>query len=292
MSFKKITLVASIAATLMSFGASAYNSIDEIASLKYNPNVAKSDIISEEGQRQKAQRDAALSLGAQYGYYAYMDALKKNIREKSDYLDSVFDFNTLMKLTSDGYDELYLLPPVIAEIDNSIKLSDDAKTITLADKDWLELREARLVTSAPNWRQYLLFDREVEISSPPNVLLPKSIMEEKLWKEWVSQGWESGKAQADREMARRAESLGRDYNGMWRFYRLSLINKSKKPIVVSSYQEVVGTETHMREGERVIKLQVGAGFNTNPEQWDALILDSRGSYRAPIEKPDYENKFN
>ncbi|TOJ39206.1 hypothetical protein CGI42_24680, partial [Vibrio parahaemolyticus] len=81
-------------------GASAYNSIDEIASLKYNPNVAKSDIISEEGQRQKAQRDAALSLGAQYGYYAYMDALKKNIREKSDYLDSVFDFNTLMKLTS------------------------------------------------------------------------------------------------------------------------------------------------------------------------------------------------
>lgn len=289
----KLSIAAGLLLSLVTMSANAsYNSIEDIGSLKYSEEKSAIDGISSEGQRTEAQRDAALSVGAQYGYFAYMNELKKEIRAKEAQFDMLFDFNTLMKLVSDGYDELYLLPPVIIEINDSIQLSDDARTIKLEDKAYQILKQERLVTSAPNWRQYLLYDRDVEVSEPPNVLLPKTIAEELNWKQWVLKGYESGMRQADREMTRRAENLGTDFNGMLRYSRLTQQNKVNAPVVVSSYQEVVGNGNRMAEGERIIKLQVGSSLNSNSEEWEALILDTRDSYRLPLESKDYEAKFN
>ncbi|MFS1426442.1 type IV secretory system conjugative DNA transfer family protein [Vibrio splendidus] len=289
----KITIAAGLLLSLLSMNASAsYGSIDDIGNLQYEEKAVDKESASAGGQRSEAQRDAALSVGAQYGYLAYMNALKAEIKAKEANFDVLFDFNTLMKLVSDGYDELYMLPPVVMEINDSIQLSDDAKTIKLEDRVYQILKQERLVTSAPNWRQYLLYDRDIEIVEPANVLLPKTIGEGLNWKEWVFNGYESGMRQADREMKRRAENLGVDYNGMLRYSRLTQQNKINKPVVVSSYNEVIGNGKRMAEGERIIKLQVESSLNSNSEEWEALILDTRDSLRMPIERPEYNSTFN
>ena len=200
---KKITLLLA-ACISASFSLSA-KSLTDLQSMQYNSS-AGGFIGSIEGKddiRKQALRDAALAAGAQWGYRHQIELLKSEIMEQQDSLDSLFDFNTLMKLTSDGYNELYLLPPVILETNDAISLSVDARTLRLSGKVWEILKPEKLVTSAPNWRQYLIFDRGVAIPNTPNILLPKSPFEEKLWKDTVFIGWNSGVNQAEREMERR-----------------------------------------------------------------------------------------
>ncbi|MEZ9709233.1 type IV secretory system conjugative DNA transfer family protein [Vibrio breoganii] len=237
-----------------------------------------------DGVRAKAQRDAALRIGAQYGYMYKLDALKATINQSSDALDTIFDFNRLMKLTVQGQKQLYLLPPVILETRDGVQLSPDSRQLSKYDTTWEILKPERLVITAPNWRQYLVYDRSIDIAPAPNALLPKNSLESQKWKQWVTQGWESGIKQAEREMTRRANRLGVDFIGMVKYKRLINNDKMHEPIVASTQREVVKVDNKMHENERVITLSRGAVFNADAQDWKALIMDNRGSYRYPTEK--------
>lgn len=262
-------------------------SLSELQSLEYSEDKKVSLIegqVSSENIRLREVRNAALALGAQHGYIEHMNYLKEQITSHAISLDRNFDFNTLMKLSGGHLEELYFVPPVISEVENAIIASEDARRITVVGKDYNIDRHGRLVTSAPNWRQYLLFDQPVEVSKPVSNLLPKNKEEKIQWQEWVKEGWLAGFKQADREMLYRERRLGSDFSGMVRYVRLVTEGKINKPMIVSATHDVRGGGAQMRINEQVIELAVPTTFDTNADNWEALILDSRGSLRYPDEE--------
>lgn len=285
MKSKMIALI--VAATFAFPFAASAKSLLELQGLEHDESKTAMAGVALEGKeelRQQAQRDAALTVGAQHGYKAMIEFLKGEVLAYEEEMDRTFDFNTLMKLTSDGYNELYLLPPVITEVEDVISLSSDARTLELAGKVVEIVKPERLVTSAPNWRQYLIFDRDVEVPDVPNVLLPRTPLEKGNWQEWVLKGWNSGVEQADREFERRVHKLGRDFNGMQTYLRLTQQSRATKPIVSSSYTEVKGDGSKVYEQSRLIQLAKPVQLNTNANDWNAFILDNRGSFRTPLEQ--------
>lgn len=283
---RKLLTIAVAAIFTLPLNATA-KSLLQLQSMQHDETKTAIEGIAIEGKedlRNKAQRDAALTVGAQYGYKAMMEFLKAEVLKQEKEMDTLYDFNTLMKLSSDGYNELYLLPPVITEIEDVISLSADAKTIEMAGKVVEIVREERLVISAPDWRQYLIFDRDVEVSEVPNVILPKTPYEKQKWSEWVMKGWKSGIEQADREFDRRVHKLGRDFNGMLKYTKLNQQNRATKPIVSSNYAEVKGDGKKVYQEARMIQLTKPVELNSNPSDWNAFILDNRASFRTPLEQ--------
>lgn len=274
--------------------ASTDRTLDDLASMKYEGREGDlgSLTLDQSSVRNSAQKDAALAIGAQYGYRNHMIELKDAVNDKAVQMDKIFDFNTLMKVAFDGNNELYLLPPVIQEVNDVISVSDNSRQLRVSGKVWLVKTPERLVTAAPNWRQYLVFDNDVEIDDPATVLLPRTVEEQLNWKDWVLKGWKAGRKQADREMYRRVVNLGEDYIGMVKYMKLAVEGKVSAPMIVSSHQEVTGGGTQMRESDKVIQVSRPASLNSNAKDWKAIPLDTRGSYRFPVERTEYQPPIN
>ncbi|MGD1524385.1 type IV secretory system conjugative DNA transfer family protein [Vibrio owensii] len=274
--------------------ASQDTTLEELTSMKYEGR--KDDLgslsLDQTAIRNTAQKNAALAVGAQYGYQSHMNELKEAINNKAVQLDKIFDFNTLMKVAFNGEDELYLLPPVIQEVNDVVSVSNNSRQLRVSGKVWLVKTPERLVTAAPNWRQYLVFDNDIEISNPATVLLPRTVEEELNWKDWVLQGWKAGHKQADREMNRRVVNLGEDYIGMVKYMKLAVQGKVSAPMIVSSHQEVTGGGSQMRESDKVIQVSRPASLNSNAKDWKAIPLDTRESYRFPVERTEYTPPIN
>ncbi|MND11575.1 hypothetical protein D3C87_351530 [compost metagenome] len=233
--------------------------------------------------RLKAMKEAAMAAGAQHGYVDHMNELKTAISRDDAALDDLYDFSVLMRLASGVDNDLYMLPPVINESNNVVATSDDSRRMRISNRMYVIEKPERLVTAAPNWRQYLLFDQAIEVVSPPNVLLPRDNNEKKYWSEWVQSGWIQGVNQAEREMTYRVRQLGNDFVGMTRYMRLVTDGKISKPVVVSSHQNVIGKDNEMREGEKVIQISVPARLNPNASKWDTIEMSNRDSLRYPTE---------
>jgi defect-in-organelle-trafficking protein DotC len=233
--------------------------------------------------RLKAMRDAAVMVGAQHGYISQMNKRKNEVMAMEDEMDALFDFGTIMRLSGGIIEEMYMLPPVIQEVNNVVAVSDNANEMRHTEKYYNILSPARLVLSPPDWRQYLIFDQPIETSTPPDQLLPKNNDEKRLWKEWVEEGWVAGEIQGEREFVYRERNLGRDFSGMLVYLRLTLQNGIDKPIVVSSFEDVTGGGNEMRIGEKVIKIASPGLLNPNADNWKPLIMDTRGSLAYPVE---------
>ncbi len=233
--------------------------------------------------RLKAMKDAAVMVGAQHGYISQMNKRKREIMQNESELDSLFDFGMIMRLSGGALDEMYLLPPVIQEAKNVIAVSDDANELRISDTYINILSPARLVLTPPDWRQYLIYDQKIETSNPPDALLPKTKEERALWSQWVEDGWTAGEIQGEREMVYRERKLGRDFNGMLVYLRYTMSNGITKPIVVSTFEDVVGGGNEMRIGEKVIRIATPGLLNSNAESWKPLIMDTRGSLAYDME---------
>lgn len=246
-------------------------------------------VDSKKRLKYNAMRDAALALGAQHGYIRRMDAIKDVLRENESMLDNIYDFSVLMKLVNEDENEMYLLPPILQEGKNVTKVSNDGRRIEISGKYYRIAREERLVSIAPNWRQYLIFDVPVKTSTPPDVLLPEpGTEEERLWAEWVEKGWMAGTKQAENEMKFRIRRLGDDFVGMIKYMVLVEDGKMSEPVIASSRRNVVGGGDEMYEDQRVIQLSIPSGLNPNVGDWKPNILDNRGSIRSEVESKTYK----
>jgi hypothetical protein len=290
--FRATILAAIIGITMPSFAAEFQQKNLDLGSLRSmdakNSDALRKQIGNENDtpkeMRLRAMKDAALAIGAQHGYVDQLNKLKAQINANSKNLDDIYDFSVLMRLASDKDSELYLLPPVVQESHDIVSTSDDATRMRISGKMYVILKPEKLVTAAPNWRQYLLFDQDVEIVSPPDVLLPRDNSEKEKWSKWIDKGWEAGIRQAEREMTYRVRQLGDDFTGMTRYMILLTNGKISKPVVVSSHQNVIGKGSQMREDEKIIQLSSPASLNPNAKKWEAIEMDNRKSLRYPSEK--------
>lgn len=236
-----------------------------------------------------AMRDAGLALGAQHGYINRMRQIKTALRVNEKSLDDIYDFSVLMKMVNEDSNELYLLPPVLQEGKNVTKVSDDGRRLVISGKYYRVARSERLVSIAPNWRQYLIFDVPVKTSRPPDVLLPEpGTEEEELWSAWIEKGWKAGVKQAENEMKFRIRRLGDDFVGMIKYMVLVEKGKMNEPVIASSTRNVVGGGDEMYEDQKVIQLSIPSGLNPNVKDWEANILDNRGSLRSDSEEEKYK----
>lgn len=270
-----------------------HESLNDLKNLNFTQSKKSSvkGIFDPKDIRVKDMRKTALAVGAQNGFVQRVNELKSKINDNKDSLDNIFDFNVLMKLSSGELEEMYLLPPVISTTKNMTTISDSATRIRISGTMYNIDKPARLATNAPNWRQYLIFDQPVDITKPVANLLPRDSNESLLWENWVEQGWYAGHNQAEREMSYRVRRLGQDFVGMTRYMILASEGKVNKPVVISSTDDVSGGGSQMRINDQVIQLAVPAQLNTNDNDWEALILDTRQSLRYPDEqKLNVENK--
>lgn len=262
-------------------------SLDQIRSLDQSSHMPGSTIYdggSKDSLRWKAVRSAALSAGAQYGFIERTEELRQLFQEQSDMLDSIFDFNAIMKMASNEENQMFFLPPVIQEAKNVIAVSEDSKTVRVSGKLYEIKREARLTLRAPNWRQYLILTNTgMEPELPNRALLPRTPAEKSRWQEWVFEGWRAGYAQAEEEMRVRIRHLGEDFVGMVRYMRLVDEGKIKQPNIATLKQNVAGDGATLRENEAIYQLNMPARFNHNADDWNPLYGESRGSLRLPIE---------
>lgn len=260
-------------------------SLDELQRLDFVAgSIADNAVTGEEPDlRLNAMRSAAFSVGAQHGYVDQFAHMKSQLRANADYLDEIWDFGTVMRLASKGPRELYLLPPVIQEVNDATVSSSDHNRIRVADKLYRIVKDERLVLSPPNWRTYLLFDQPVDLSLPARPLLPKTPQEKARWAQWVAEGWAAGVRQASREMAHRFRQLGADFNGMVRYMRLAVEGRIRETDVASNRQWVAGRDDQMRINERTYQISRPAAFERDLDKWRLRNVDPRNGYRYPLE---------
>lgn len=243
------------------------------------------------GLRNKAMRDAALATAAQRGYAFRMGELRDQIVRRTEELDRLFDFNTLMRVASEGSNHQYLLPPVIQEAKEIVTSSNQSDYMRVSGRVFKIKKPERLVTAAPGWREYLLDELPVAFSVPYEVLLPKTEEERREWERACDEGWQSGVAQANDEMRYRVAQLGGDFSGMLRYVRLGLEGKVSEPVVASAHTNVVGNGREMREDETTYRITRNAALDADMKKWPARGMDNRDSLRYPDEAVYRQNQI-
>lgn len=234
-------------------------------------------------KRHAAMRDAAMAIGAQHGYIHEMNRIRRQLIDEEKTWDDLFAFKDLMRVASSGEESLYFLPAVIHESMDVTSGSDDHSRILVSGQYYEIAKKERLVTSPPDWREYLLIDIPVDASRPVGAILPKTPVEQNLWGKNIEEGWKAGVLQANAEMLARIRNMGSDYIGMIKYLKLVAEGKIEASFVASGTQNVVNQGSSMHLNQKVFAITSPAVFNGKVKEWTPLDLDPRGSYRTPDE---------
>ncbi len=212
--------------------------------------------------REMGLRETALSLGAQSGLAARAKYIDDQLTKQQRHLDDIYDFNSLIL-------EHNVLPPVLLEGQNTLNLAN-TQTIRISDRTYKVAKQARFVTTPPNWRQYLWMD----FNKPdyPNVtLLPKTNEERQLWNDYVEKGWHNGIEQADSILEENIARIKEDLRGMILYRKLLAMNMVSPPYVSHTDLGVTGDGEEIRIDDRVLRITALPALNVNSKEWRAPV---------------------
>ena len=212
--------------------------------------------------REMALKETALSLGAQAALADRARIIDEELTRQSRYLDTVFDFNNLVL-------EHNVLPPVLLEGRNLLNLAD-TQTIRVSDRMYKVSKQARFITTPPNWRQYLWMD--YKRPEYPNVtLLPKTQVERELWAFYVARGWKNGVEQASVILEENVARIKEDFGGMILYSKLLAMNMVSPPFVSNTDLGVTGDESEIHIDDRVLRITALPALNVNSNEWRAAV---------------------
>lgn len=218
--------------------------------------------------RMDALRDAALSVGARAGLADRARELNAILLKHESLLYRIFNFN-LMLINE------HVLPPVLIEARQILNLASH-DTIRIADRTYEILQQARFVTAAPTWREYLwMSHRTPEL--PDNSLLPKTLAEKNLWKEFIAEGWDAGRQQADSIFLESINRLRRDYLGMLRYKSLLAQNMVSAPFVASTDMGVTGGGDKLVIDEKIMRITAFPMLQPDPSAWKMELIPNESS---------------
>jgi len=223
-------------------------------------NVKKKVAISK--IREMALRETALSLGAQAGLAWRANIIDQSLTTQARNLDAVYDFNSLVL-------EHNILPPVLLEGRNTLNLAD-AQNIRISDRTYKVAKQARFITTPPNWRQYIWMDYK-KPEYPNETLLPKTRLEHRLWCMYVARGWKNGIEQANNILEESLSRIKEDYTGMILYRKLLAMNMVSPPYVSHTDLGVTGDESEIHIDDRVLRITALPGLNVNSKEWRAAV---------------------
>lgn len=228
-----------------------------------NPTASSSNSQELSQLRIKALEDTAMSLGAQGGLAWSSGKINERLEKDKWSLETIYNFNGMM--LSHG-----VLPPVLAEGDNGLNLSDP-NTIRIADKTYKIISQARFATTPPHWRDYLWMSYS-KPELPSKFLLPHSSEERKVWKKSIQLGWEKGIQQAYSIFRQNLARLKRDYQGMILYRKLLQQKMISAPYVSKTELGVTGNGADMRINDQVLRITELPKLQTDTSNWKAIVV--------------------
>lgn len=225
-------------------------------------NISKNSMPNKGKIRTMALRETALSTGAQAGLAWRAKTIDEQLTMQARNLDAIYDFNALVL-------EHNILPPVLLEGRNTLNLAD-TQTIRISDRSYKVAKQARFITSPPNWRQYLWMD--FKKPDCPNIsLLPRTKREKKLWIYFVKKGWRNGVEQANAILSESIARIKEDYSGMILYRKLLAMNMVSAPYVSNTDLGVTGDASEMHIDDRVLRITALPALNVNSNEWRAAV---------------------
>ncbi len=220
--------------------------------------------------RWQALYETALSLGATGALAWRSEQINMSLDKNAGQLNQIFDFNQL--LLKDN-----VLPPVLAESDNSLNLaSPDA--IRIAAKTFKIVSPARFVTNPPNWRSYLTMSYP-KPPVPDRSLLPKNKMEADVWNRFIREGWQNGIQQANSIFSANLSRLRRDYNGMVLYRKMLAQGMVSAPFVATADLGVTGDSKEMRIDDRVLRITAHSELQTDSSKWQPILVNPQQDFK-------------
>ena len=210
--------------------------------------------------RAKAIRRAVTTWAVQNSVYQWMRAEHRVLRAHAAQLDQIFDFQPLLIAGR-------ITPPVITQAHDTFKLLNP----NLATSTITEYRiraPARIVTVAPNWRDYLL----LPVPKPHRlaaILHPRNATERALWKHAEQRGRKWGRAQAKALLAADFARLKRDYIGMARARVLMHQQVLSTPVLARSNQGVRIQGNTLAVGAVILRITSHSRYNRST-RWKAI----------------------
>lgn len=216
--------------------------------------------------RMDAIKQAALSYGARAGLAKRTQEIRVTLNQKAGVMDKIYDFKRLLIPAQSGF---MIEPPIISEGENATLIEDGGQTAAVADRIYNINRNARIVSTARNWRAYL--EREWgTIELPPRVLFPRTKEERKVWIEYLTKGWEEGLVQADEIFQADLNKLVADYTGMVRYRKLLSMNIVSAPYAMQVDRGITGGGDEMRVGDRAIQITGPSQLKTGAYEWQPV----------------------
>lgn len=220
--------------------------------------------------RYQALQDTALSLGAQSGLAWESKNIDEHLQAQTATLDKIYKFNALVL-------DHNVLPPVLVEGRNILNLADP-NTIRIADRRYKILRQARFVTAAPDWHQYLWMDY-VKPDRPSKTLLPEDAYEQQIWDYYVTVGWSEGVKQAGTIFSNNVARLKEDFDGMILYRKLLAQNMVSPPYVAQTDLGVTGDEAEINIDDQVLRIAALPQLNPDSSDWNAVVSESKEEVR-------------
>ena len=212
--------------------------------------------------REMALKETALSLGAQSALAWRAKYIDDQLVKQSRNLDSIYDFNALVL-------EHNILPPVLLEGRNTLNLAD-TQTIRISDRTYKVAKQARFITTPPNWRQYLWMDYK-KPEYPHTTLLPKTKEERQVWCHYVDKGWQNGVEQANIILEESISRIKEDFAGMIMYRKLLAMNMVSPPYVSHTDLGVTGDGAEIHIDDRVLRITALPALNVNSSEWRAAV---------------------
>ncbi|MES2212282.1 MAG: type IV secretory system conjugative DNA transfer family protein [Pseudomonadota bacterium] len=212
--------------------------------------------------RYAALRDAGLSVGARGGLAARTFALNATLEDHAPELDRIFNFNRLIL-------DNHVLPPVLLEGRQVLDLND-SQTFRISDRVYTVHSQAKFVSAAPTWRDYLIMDFPPP-EEPDTSLLPRNKTEKQIWDRYVREGWAAGTRQAQVIYEENLGRLKRDLEGMIRYRSFLAQNMISAPFVATLEMGVTGDRDEMAVNDRLLRITELPGFQTDADQWTSQV---------------------
>lgn len=212
--------------------------------------------------REMALKETALSLGAQSALAWRAKYIDDELIKQARNLDAIYDFNALIL-------EHNILPPVLLEGRNTLNLAD-TQTIRVSDRTYKVAKQARFVTTPPNWRQYLWMDYK-KPEYPNATLLPKTREERQVWCIYIDRGWSQGVDQANTILEDSIARIKEDFAGMILYRKLLAMNMVSAPFVSNTDLGVTGDGAEIRIDDRVLRITALPALNVNSNEWRAAV---------------------
>jgi defect-in-organelle-trafficking protein DotC len=213
--------------------------------------------------RVQGLRDTALSVGARGGLAWRAAQINTVLLQHENMLYRLFNFNAMLL-------EKNVLPPVLIEARNTLSLGG-TDTIRIADRIYQILNQAKFVTVAPSWRDYLWLSYSPP-EAPDRSLLPKNREERLIWKKYIAEGWRAGIQQAELIFKENIARLQRDYDGMIRYRTLLAQNMVSPPFVAQLDMGITGGGSDLTVNDRVLRITAFPVLQNNSQEWKTEII--------------------